>query len=220
MPLQCEHTRDLLRRGRARVPSDEIEREVVPARRGARAHELFASPRDDEHALGMDRHVRIERREHARVAEVDGGVLAVEQARLREQEDARARGAHHRPPRVHTLEPRDEPRVAPSSPPRRAEQERWDDDDVRRVDVVDVALYDERHTTRERHRADRLADDLDAERCPRDRTRETRERGAVHDVVEAGEGGDDGVRYGDEADVTRCGSDEACLGHGASELES
>ncbi len=51
-------------------------------------------------------------REVARVAEVHRRVLAVEEAGLGQQEDARARRAQHRAARVHALQPLDQARVA------------------------------------------------------------------------------------------------------------
>ena len=59
MPLQREHARDLLRGGRAGVARDEVQHQVVPGRRRARADQLLAQPGDHEHALRMDRHGRI-----------------------------------------------------------------------------------------------------------------------------------------------------------------
>ena len=60
----------------------------------------------------MDAHRRMHGRELPRVAEVHGGVLAVEQTRLGQQEDARARRAQHRAACVHALQPFDQSRVA------------------------------------------------------------------------------------------------------------
>ena len=59
VPLQRKEARYVLRGGRASVTRDEVEHQVVPGHRGARADQLLAQARDHEHPFGMNRNVRV-----------------------------------------------------------------------------------------------------------------------------------------------------------------
>ena len=88
VPLKREHPRQFLSRGRSHVPRNQIEHEIVPGRRGPRAHELFAPAGDDEHAIGMNGNGRIARRERRGVAEMHRYVLAIEESGLGQEKDS------------------------------------------------------------------------------------------------------------------------------------
>jgi len=82
-----------------------------------------------------------------------GGVLAVEQSRLGEEEDARTGGADHGATLVHSTQPVDERGIASLLPPFRWQQHRRNDHDVGRIDGVDRALHVDVDATREIHRS-------------------------------------------------------------------
>ena len=70
------------------MTADQIQNQIVPRHRGARRDQILALSRDNQHALGMDPHLRIGGREFLRVAEMHRRIDTVEQSRLCEQEDA------------------------------------------------------------------------------------------------------------------------------------
>ena len=98
------------------MPGDQIQHEVVPGHRRARRDQLLARAGNDQHALGLQRHVGKHLLEGIGVAPVHRRLLAVEQARLRQQEHARARRAQQRALRMHAARPLDKLRIAAGLP--------------------------------------------------------------------------------------------------------
>ena len=86
MPLKRERPCDRLCCYRAGEARDEVENQVVPRHRGARADQFLTMPRNHKYALRMDRDRRIGLGEAARVAVMNRRILAVEKAGLGEQE--------------------------------------------------------------------------------------------------------------------------------------
>ena len=148
-------------------------------------------PGDDEGPLRMDGDGRVRGAERARVGEVHGGVLAIEQFGLRDEEDSRAGRAQHCAALVHGAQPLDQARIAPFLPAFRRQQNGWHDHDVARLDIADGALHRERHAAREGERPDRLAHDLHLER--RASRAAVQQRRAFHHVEQPGDRGHDRV---------------------------
>ena len=70
MPLQCEELRHRLRGHRPDLAADQVEHEVVPARRRAGADEFAPRAGDDQRPLGVSADRRILCGEHAGVRPV------------------------------------------------------------------------------------------------------------------------------------------------------
>jgi len=58
VPLQSEGAGHGLRRGRANMPGDQIEHEIMPGHRGSGGDELLAIARDHQHTLRAQGYVR------------------------------------------------------------------------------------------------------------------------------------------------------------------
>ena len=203
VPLQGEEPGDGLRRRGANIPGDQVQHEIVPGHRCARGHELLAFPGDDEDALGLQGNAREHARERIGIAPVDRRLPAVEQTGFGEQEHPRARRAEQRALVMHSRGPFDKPWVAPDLPAVGSEQDGRDDDDVRCRDLRAAAAGLDRDTAGERDPAGGRADDLDPERrLGRDRGIQAGQQPErVQDIVDAGQRRDDGIGYGDQADV-------------------
>ena len=87
------------------MPGNQIEHEIVPGHRGAGRDELLALARDDQHALGAQRHPREHLGKRVGVAPVNRRLPTVEQPGFSEQEHTGAGGAEQCAIRMHALRP-------------------------------------------------------------------------------------------------------------------
>ena len=186
---------------------------------GAGTDQVVVRARDHEHAFGMDRHGGIVSGEGAGIAEMHGGIPAVEQPGLGQEKDAGAGRAQFGAALVHAPQPVDQARVAALLPAGRLQQHRRHDHDVARGDIVDGPLHLDGQPAGEQQRARPVADDVDHERGLRARAGKPHQRGPVHHVVDAGQRRDRCVGQGDEGDPQGFWSAVVCLsGHRASRI--
>src|SRR5687767_9539206 len=116
MPLEREIFRNRLGRGGPRMLRNEIKNEIVP-RCGSTGHEkLLMFSGGDQRPIQSQSHVGEIALKRLRVHPVHSRILAVEQAGLREQQDARAGGTQLRSSSMHLGQPLDDCWISTSFP--------------------------------------------------------------------------------------------------------
>ena len=146
-------------------PRDEIDRQILPGRNGRRRDDagILAGEAEDGRVAESD--VGVVLAEQVSVSPMAGALDAVEQARFRQHQRARADGSENRAAGMHPLQPVDLALVATAR--RRVDRRVGvaDDGDVGLSDVVDAGVRFDEHIAEAAERLAAGGHDLDVEQA-------------------------------------------------------
>ena len=172
--------------------------------------QLLARAGDHQHALRMDRHVRVGGREGAGVTEVHRRVHAVEEPRLGQQKNSRAGRAKKRAAAMHGAKPVDQLRCRPFCQPCGPSKIEGTMTMSVASSVGDAALHRDGYAAGELERAGLAAPRSRPETAARAvRCRSGHHGERIHHVEDAAQRRHHGLRDGDEAHMERL---RACRG--------